>query len=113
MRIAALLVGVLITALVGAFLVRRQAERPAPDPTKPGRTATVIGSASVDGTPDAARVYLGVTTSGQSVAAARDENARVVKKVQEALAGLKVGDLRIRTADSGVRIIREKDNPSK
>jgi len=58
----------------------------------------------VTGKPDSARVWFEVVTKSKTVAAAREENARVVGQVQAALLALKLADLKSKTRDSSVSI---------
>jgi uncharacterized protein YggE len=67
-------------------------------------TITAEGSATVTGKPDSARVYFEVITRAKTVAAAREENARVVGKVQSALQALKLPDFKSRTRESNLSI---------
>ena len=67
-------------------------------------TITAEGSATVTGKPDSARVYFEVVTTAKTVAAAREENARIVGKVQSALLALKLPDLKSRTRESRLSI---------
>lgn len=109
-----LLVGSLLVIVLTCVILlgghANQAERERPTPQ---RTITAIGSATVTGKPDSARVYLGVTTNGKTVAAAREENARVIGKVQGALLALKLSDLKTRTSESHVSITYAQDDRSK
>lgn len=99
-----LLLGVFGVSTV-LFLLRGQANQEAPEKAAtPQRTITATGSASVTGKPDSARVYLEVVTHGKTVPAAREENSRVVGKVQEALQALKLPDLKATTRNSSVSI---------
>jgi uncharacterized protein YggE len=103
-RLILLAVGSLAVALACAVLLRGGAALPDPGPGKPQHTVTALGSATVSGKPDSARVYLGVVTKAETVPAAREENARVVGKVQAAIVALKVPNLKTRTSESRVDI---------
>jgi uncharacterized protein YggE len=52
------------------------------------RTITAVGSATVYGAPDSARLFLEVVTKGKTLAATREENAGRVNTVREALVAL-------------------------
>ena len=106
-RRALLIGGVVIVGSTAMFLLRGQANQLAPEPSTPQRTITAIGSATVTGKPDSARVYLEVVTKSKTVAAAREENARVVGQVQAALLALKLADLKSKTRHSSVSITYE------
>lgn len=112
-RVAWGLGGLLAVVMSYTFLVRGHADQPEAAPLTPQRTITADGSATVVGTPDSARVFLGVITSGETVAAARAENARAVVKVQTALLALKINDLKSRTRDNHVTIQHENSNRNK
>jgi uncharacterized protein YggE len=49
-------------------------------------------------------VYFGVITRGKTVPAAREENARIVAKVQKALLALNLADLKSRTVETKISI---------
>jgi uncharacterized protein YggE len=115
MKRLALLVGSLfVIVMTCVVLVRAQANQAEPAPVvTPQRTITAIGSATVTGKPDSARVFFGVTTNGKTVAAAREENARVVGQVYRALLALKLLDLKTRTTDSRVSISYAENDRSR
>ncbi len=106
-RVALLVGGSIVAVLSCVFLMRGHADQPEAAPLTPQRTIKADGSATVVGTPDSARVYFGVITSGETVAAARTENARIIAKVQAALLALKLADLKSRTRDNSVSILYE------
>ena len=104
-RLAFFIVSLFVIVLIGVFLVPGRANRADPAPVAtPPRTITAIGSATVSGKPDSARVYFGIVTHGNTVAAAHEENARAVGRVQTALLALKLSDLKTRTRNSRVSI---------
>lgn len=103
MRRLGILFGAIIVALVTSVLVHGQPDRPKPEPAGTVRTITAYGTGTARGAPDAARVYLEVNGRAKTVPEARVENARAAKALREAIAGLKVGGLRIRITSSDVR----------
>jgi uncharacterized protein YggE len=105
--------GVAVAVSVAIFFLRGQANQAAPEPTTPQRTITAIGSGTVTGKPDSARLYLGVVTNAKTVAAAREENARVVRQVQAALLALKLPDLKSKTRESNVSIKYDYEDKSR
>src|SRR5580765_411587 len=108
-----LLIGsILLIVLACVFLLRGQAAQTAVDPVKSQRTITVIGSATVTGKPDSARVYIGVVTNGKTVADAREANGKAVAKVQDAIMALKITDLKTRTLQTRVGILYDKGDRS-
>lgn len=96
--------------VLGAVLLRGQQPAVEPAATTPQRVITADGSATLVGKVDGARVFLGVTTFGKTVDAARDENVRVVKKVREAIIALKLDGLKSRTTGTTVHIQHENRN---
>src|SRR6476659_1710288 len=68
-------------------------------------TLRTSGSATVRLKPDAARVFFGVQTQDATVSKARTENNRRVRKIMEALAALKIADLKTKTSDVQVDIL--------
>jgi uncharacterized protein YggE len=109
MRRLGILLGAILAALVTAVLVHGQPDRPRPETAGTVRTITAYGTGTASAAPDAARVYLEVTSNAKTVPAARAENARAAKAVREALAGLKVEGLRTRISGSDVHPTRNKD----
>ncbi|HYV38508.1 MAG TPA: SIMPL domain-containing protein [Gemmataceae bacterium] len=107
-----LLVSFFAIILAGSVVVRGQPAQVEPDTGKARRTITAVGSATVRGKPDSARVYLGVVTTGKTVADAREQNVRAVAKVKEAILALKLADLKTRTTDSRVSIIYAQNDRS-
>lgn len=100
----ALLIGGVVVVFTAMILLRGQANQAAPEPVTQQRTITAIGSATVTGKPDSARIYFEVVTKAKTVVAAREENAKVVGRVQAALLELKLADLKSRTRESSVII---------
>jgi uncharacterized protein YggE len=109
-RVALLVGGSMVAVLSCIFLMRGHADQPEAAPLTPQRTITADGSATVVTTPDSARVFLGVITSGKTVAAARAENSQIVAKVQTALLALKIADLKSRTRNNEVSILYDDKN---
>ena len=108
-----LIVGCSVAVVTGLFLLIGRAAPTDPAPQKPYRTVSAIGSATVAGTPDSARVYLGVLTKGKTVAEASAENARLVGDIQAALRALSLANLKARTLYSNVSIIHAENDRSK
>lgn len=66
------------------------------------RVLTTSGQASVRVKPDSARVFFRVENYGKQVGEAREENARRVKKVMDALQALKIENLKMKSTNVGV-----------
>jgi uncharacterized protein YggE len=88
----------------------QQAGAPAEQPRKEKGTISTSGTATLKVKPDAARVFFGVQTIGKTVKAARQENSEKCKKLVAALNGLRIPDLKMRTADINVDLVQS--NPS-
>jgi uncharacterized protein YggE len=103
-----------VTALfVSVMFLRGQgpgeAQAPAAgDAAKEKRTITTAGSATVKVKPDAARIFFGVQTAAKTIQDARKENNTLSRKVIDALRGLDIPDLKMKTADISVQIIHEQ-----
>jgi uncharacterized protein YggE len=63
------------------------------------RVLTTSGQASLRVKPDSARVFFRVENYGQQVRESRQENARRVKKVMEALGALKIENLKMKSTN--------------
>ncbi len=113
MRTAMYLVGVLAVAAVGAMLVHGQPDRPAAPLPAVGRTITVVGTGIATGKPDSARVTFAVSTRADAVPDGRTRTAATVRKVQTAIADLKLADVRTLTAETWVRQALEQKEPYK
>jgi len=98
-----------VVLLLGVVLSRGQNPAPAAGAAaadkKEPRTLRTTGSATVRVKPDAARVFFGVQTSAATIQQARLENNGRVRKMMEALAALKIPDLKMKTSDVQVDII--------
>jgi uncharacterized protein YggE len=68
-------------------------------------TLRTAGSATVRIKPDAARVFFGVHTMAPTILDARGQNNTRVRKIMEALTGLKIPDLKSKTSDIQVEIL--------
>jgi uncharacterized protein YggE len=79
--------------------------RPAPEARKEPHTLRTSGSATVRIKPDAARVFFGVVSTAGKIQEARLDNNGRVRKIMEALAGLKIPDLKSKTSDVQVDIL--------
>jgi uncharacterized protein YggE len=99
----------LAVVIVGALFLQGQPALPEKQPGKEKRTLTVVGSATVAGKIDMARVYVGVRTHAKTVDNARQENLRAVSKVREAILALNIKNLRTRTTDTRVHIERDRE----
>jgi uncharacterized protein YggE len=105
----------LVIAVAGVVILRSPAQQvePKAELTKGERTISAIGQATVIGKPDSARVYFGVITKAETVAAARAENLRIIGRVQKALLALKLPDLKTGTRESRVSINYEDRQETK
>ncbi len=65
------------------------------------------GEAEVTGQNDSARVSLSIVTEGRKLVQVSEDNALKTKKVLEALKGLKIGKLKLKT--SGYRVAPQRD----
>jgi len=72
---------------------------------KEPHTLRTYGNGTVRIKPDAARVFFGVQTQALTVKDARSENNRRVNKIMQALADLKIPDLKMKTSDVHVDIL--------
>jgi uncharacterized protein len=91
--------------LVSVLFLRGQAVGEAVDQAKDKRTITTSGAATLKVKPDAARVYLGVQTVAKTIQEARKENNSRSRKVIDALRGLNIPDLKMKTADINVQVV--------
>lgn len=67
--------------------------------TVPPRTIQAFGTATVAAEPDSARLYFAVSTRGETPTEAREENARRMAAVRNALLDLKLPGLKTKTRD--------------
>ena len=96
-----------LAVLTTTVLLRAQAPaEPAADAKKEKRTITTSGTATLKIKPDSARVFFGVQTIAKTVKAARDDNNALCKKVIDALTGLKIPDLKLKTADINIELVQ-------
>jgi hypothetical protein len=72
------------------------------------RTITALGTATITVTPDSARLYLSVSTTGKTVTEARQKNAKRVAAVRAAILALKLPDVRTKTLDVAVAKVHGK-----
>lgn len=79
---------------------------------KDAHTLKTSGNASVRIKPDAARVFFGVQTQATTVKEARADNNRRVHKIMEALAALKIPELKMKTSDVQVDILHGRSDGS-
>lgn len=74
-----------------------------------GKKLVVNGSATVNVKPDAARVVFAVSTTMPDPKGARAENDKAVKKIQDALEGLKIKDLETHVTPGTVSTVQTND----
>lgn len=75
------------------------------------RTLSTSGTGSIRVKPDSARVFFRVETIAPDIKSARDENAKKVKRVQNALGLLKIGDLKMKSDNVQVTIVQDTHSP--
>jgi uncharacterized protein len=101
----------LVVVLGAALLLRgQQAGTPAGGPTTEKGTINTSGTATLKVKPDAVHVYFGVQTVGKTVKDARAENSEKCKRLIAALNALRIGDLKIKTADINVDLVQASQN---
>src|SRR5947207_9734892 len=90
-----------VTVLVAVGIMNRNPSGAAPNPEakKEERKIFTSGSATIKVKPDSARVFFGVQTVKTAIKDARAENTEKIKKVMDALNGLKVKDLKMKASD--------------
>jgi uncharacterized protein YggE len=92
--------------LGGSFWLRGQGVREAtPEIRKEKRSINAAGTATIRTDPDAARLYFTVSTMAATLKSARAENGAAFNKVNVALQGLKIPELKLKTADLGVDLV--------
>ncbi len=77
------------------------------------RLLATSGSATVRVKPDSARLYLTVETTAPTLAEARSKNNEHAKKVMDAVQGLKIPDLKLKSTDVQIEIIHSRDEKKK
>jgi hypothetical protein len=95
----------IVVALFGGLLAPAAAQ-PAGAGEKEKRTISTTGTATVRVKPDHARVFFGIQTIAPGIRAAREENAGRVRKVMEALKGLAIPDMKMKSSDVTVEIVQ-------
>ena len=109
MKRSNMLIGIAAALVLITVVIVRAQSTPGDGPTAvQRRTIVASGSGTILTRPDSVRVYLGIVTEAKTVTAARDENARAVTKVQDAVLALKLTDLKARTRDTDVRIVKRR-----
>src|SRR5262245_10225119 len=90
-----------IVLLTGLVFLHGQGTAPAPTPEakKGPHVLRTSGTATVRVTPDLARVYFGVQTQAATVKEARLENNARIRKIMDALAALKIENLKMKSSD--------------
>jgi uncharacterized protein YggE len=119
MKRAAVVCGIALgIGLPGLFLVARyqpgalaqeKAEAEVGKDKKDKRSITTSGTASVRVAPDAARLHISVVTQSPTLKEARGENSVQVRKVMDALADLRIPDLKMKSVDVQVSPIHERE----
>lgn len=94
--------------LITVVIVHAQSTPGEGPPIAQRRTIVASGSGTILTRPDSVRIYLGVVTESKTVSAAREENARAVAKVQDAVVALKLPDLKAKTRDTDVSIVKRR-----
>lgn len=74
------------------------------------RLISTNGEAKILVNPDSARVFLGIETMSQTISVARDENARNIKQVMEALKSLKIKDMKTKAPSYNVSLVKEREH---
>lgn len=88
--------------LIAAVVLPRERPAPAQEAASKGRTITTTGTATVTTTPDSARVFFTVRTTGSTAATAREANSAALQRIRAALAALKIPDLKSKTTEFSV-----------
>jgi uncharacterized protein YggE len=104
-------IAIILVALalpIGALASRTQSAPEPANPKKDKRTITTSGTATIKVKPDSARVFFGVQTIAKTVKAAREENSVKVKQVMDALAAMKIPDLKTKTSDVHIELIQSR-----
>src|SRR5438552_13076275 len=109
-------IGVTITAaaivvlVCGVAVLRGQVAGGGAEAKPEKRNINTSGSATVKVKPDSARVYFGVQTMARTIKDARTQNGGKVKKVLDALTGLKIDNLKMKTSDVHVELVQSRDD---
>lgn len=99
---------------VGFFLGQsRGSQAPGVDTAKSTGTIEAVGSATVSGKPDSARLYFGVVTQNNELVVARQENGRAVEKIQSAIRALKLSELKAKTRDLSISALHDENDKNK
>jgi len=98
-----------IVVLVCVVALRGQGAA-GPEAKAEKRNINTSGSATVKVKPDSARVYFGVQTLARTIKDSRTQNGAKVKKVLDALTGLKIDNLRMKTSDVHVELVQSRDD---
>jgi uncharacterized protein YggE len=96
--------------LLGVVFLRGQPAGQTAESKKEKRTITTAGSATIKIKPDSARVFFGVQSIAPSIKEARQDNSIAVKKVMEALKGLQITDLKMKTSNVNVELVQSVRN---
>lgn len=102
---AIVLLAVAVLIVVGFMSRTPSGAAPATEAKKEERHINTSGSATIKVKPDSARVFFGVQTVQPTIKHARAENTEKVKKVMDALNGLKIKDLKMKSSDVNVEML--------
>ena len=95
---AAMIMAAVLTAVSGCST----AANAALSSTPPNRTITVVGNGKASGTPDVARVTVGIETRDESVQVAAEENNATMSELLQVLKGMGIADKDIQTTNYSV-----------
>ena len=102
---AILVVSLCLMVSANAFVPAVQAEE---EKQEKGKIVT-NGESKVWLDPDRARIFLGIETMRETVDLARDENARKIDKVMQALKALKIKGMSIKAPSYNVSLVKEPE----
>ena len=109
LTIAALALG---TAALGAWLWRDlawgQDRAEAADKDKDKHTLNTSGTASIRVKPDSARVFFRVETYAAKIDGARAENNRVTREILDAIRGLKINNIKMKSANVNIALVTDR-----
>lgn len=102
---AILVVSLCLMVSAGAFVPIVQADE---EKQEKGKIVT-NGESKVWLDPDRARIFLGIETMRETIDLARDENARKIDKVMQALKALKIKSMLIKAPSYNVSLVKERE----
>jgi uncharacterized protein YggE len=103
--------------VVGVWLPQSGGQPPGGQPsgvgwrTVPEGTLGALGQGTAKVKPDTMRVSFGVHSAGPTYQAAAEDNDKKIKKVQEALAALKVPGLEVKVGPAQVQVVHPEKSP--